>query len=96
MDESIWLVEVTRLRVGGSVHRWEVVSPTFVRLRVFAPFCFGSCMMPQRFGGLHWQLGSLWKGELLDFRLVEAFLENIGAFRSCDRFNTTTWRSGGK
>ena len=67
MDESIWLVEVTRLRVGGSVHRWVVVSPTFVRLRVFAPFCFGSCMMPQRFGGLHWQLGVPLEGRVAWF-----------------------------
>jgi hypothetical protein len=27
-------------------------------------------------------LGSLWKGKLLDFRLVETFFENIKAFRS--------------
>jgi hypothetical protein len=29
-------------------------------------------------------LGSLWKGKLLDFRLVETFFENIKAFRSYD------------
>ena len=34
--------------------------------------------------------GSLWKGKLLDFRLVETFFENIKAFRSYDQFNTTT------
>ena len=44
---------MTRLRMGKSVHRWEVVNPTFVRLRIFTPFCFGSCMIPQQFGGLH-------------------------------------------
>ena len=81
---------MTRLRMGKSVHRWEVVNPTFVRLRIFTPFCFGSCMIPQQFGGLHYQLGSLWKGKLLDFRLVETFFENIKAFRSYDQFNTTT------
>ena len=37
---------MTRLRMGKSVHRWEVVNPTFVRLRIFTPFCFGSCMIP--------------------------------------------------
>ena len=36
---------MTRLRMGKSVHRWEVVNPTFVRLRIFTPFCFGSCMI---------------------------------------------------
>ena len=81
---------MTRLRMGKSVHRWEVVNPTFVRLRIFTPFCFGSCMIPQQFGGLHLQLGSLWKGKLLDFRLVETFFENVKAFRSYDQFNTTT------
>ena len=35
---------MTRLRMGKSVHRWEVVNPTFVRLRIFTPFCFGSCI----------------------------------------------------
>jgi hypothetical protein len=64
---------MTRLRMGKSVHRWEVVIPAFVRLRIFrkceqggevvvpalvrlrfsTPFCFGSCMIPQQFGGLH-------------------------------------------
>ena len=53
MDESILLVKMTRLRMGKSVHRWEVVNPAFVRLRIFTPFCFGSCMIPQKFGGLH-------------------------------------------
>jgi hypothetical protein len=53
MDESIQLVKMTRLRMGKSVHRWEVVSPANVRLRIFTPFCFGSCMIPQQFGGLH-------------------------------------------
>ena len=33
---------MTRLRMGKSVHRWEVVNPTFV-LRIFTQFCFGSC-----------------------------------------------------
>ena len=33
---------MTRLRMGKSVHRWEVVIPAFVRLRIFTPFCFGS------------------------------------------------------
>jgi hypothetical protein len=31
---------MTRLRMGKSVHRWEVVIPAFVRLRIFTPFCF--------------------------------------------------------
>ena len=53
MDESIYLVKMTRLRMGKSVHRWEVVIPAFVRLRIFTPFCFGSCMKPQQFVGLH-------------------------------------------
>ena len=44
MDESIQLVKMTRLRMGKSVHRWEVVIPAFVRLRIFTPLCFGSCM----------------------------------------------------
>jgi hypothetical protein len=35
-------------------------------------------------------IGSLWKGKLLDFRLVETFFENIKAFRNYNRFNTTT------
>ena len=81
---------MTRLRMGKSVHRWEVVNPTAVRLRIFTPFSFGSCMIPQQFGGLHKQLGSLWKGKLLDFRLVKTFFENIKAFHSYDQFNTTT------
>jgi hypothetical protein len=46
-------------------------------------------------GGLHWQLGSLWRGELLGFRLVRAFFGSIGAYRSCDRFDSTTWKGGG-
>ena len=29
-------------------------------------------------GGLHWQLGSLWRGALLGFRLVRAFFGSIG------------------
>ena len=33
---------------------------------------------------------SLWKGKLLDFRLVKTFFENIKAFRSYNQFNTTT------
>jgi hypothetical protein len=33
---------------------------------------------------------SLWKGKLLDLRLVETFFENIKAIRSYDQFNTTT------
>jgi hypothetical protein len=44
---------MTRLRMGKSVHRWEVVNPAAVRLRIFTPFCFGSCMMPQQFEGLY-------------------------------------------
>jgi hypothetical protein len=28
--------------MGKSVHRWEVVNPSDVRLRIFTPFCFGS------------------------------------------------------
>jgi hypothetical protein len=35
--------------MGKSVHRWEVVIPAFVRLRIFTPFCFGSCTIPQQF-----------------------------------------------
>ena len=31
---------MTRLRMGKSVHRWEVVIPALVRLRIFTPFCF--------------------------------------------------------
>ena len=27
--------------------------PTGVRLRIFTQFCFGSCTIPQQFGGLH-------------------------------------------
>ena len=30
---------MTRLRMGKSVHRWEVVNPTDVRLRISTPFC---------------------------------------------------------
>jgi hypothetical protein len=41
-------------------------------------------------------LGSLWKGKLLDFRLVKTFFENIKAFRSYDQFNTTTSKNGSK
>ena len=36
-------------------------------------------------------MGSLWKGKLLDFRLVKTFFENIKEFRSYDQFNTTTF-----
>jgi len=43
---------MTRLRMGKSVHRCEVVNPAFVLLRIFTPFCFGSCRIPQQFGGL--------------------------------------------
>ena len=77
---------MTGVYAWESLHRWEVVNPAFVRLRICTPFCFGSCMIPQQFGGLH----SLWKGKLLDFRLVKTFFENIKAFRSYDQFNTTT------
>jgi hypothetical protein len=35
-------------------------------------------------------LGSLLKGKLLGFQLVETFYVNIKAFRSYDQFNTTT------
>ena len=46
---------MTRLRIGKSVHRYEVVDPSFVRL--FTPFCFGSCRIPQQFGGLQFIIG---------------------------------------
>ena len=36
---------MTRLRMGKSVHRWEVVNPAFVRLRISTPFC----LVPGRF-----------------------------------------------
>ena len=74
---------MTRLSMGKSVHRWEVVNPSDVRLRIFTPFCFGSEAYTNNWG-------SLWKGKLLDFRLVKTFFENIKAFRSYDQFNTTT------
>jgi hypothetical protein len=48
-----WTICFSQSRMGKSVHRWEVVNPTFVRLRIFTAFCFGSCMIPQQFGGLH-------------------------------------------
>jgi hypothetical protein len=36
---------MTRLRMGKSIHRWEVVNPAFVRLRISTPFC----LVPGRF-----------------------------------------------
>jgi hypothetical protein len=39
-----------------------------VRPPIFTPFCFGSCSLPQPFGGLHLQFGCLWNGRLPGFR----------------------------
>ena len=84
MDESIQLVKMTRLRMGKCTQMRLVLLP------IFMPFCFGWCRIPQHFGGVHKQLGSLWKGKLLGFRLVKTVFVNIKAFWSYDQFNTTT------
>jgi hypothetical protein len=68
MDESIQLVKMTRLRMGKCTQMWLVLFP------IFMPFCFGWCRVPQHFGGVHKQLGSLWKGKLLGFDWWKQFL----------------------
>jgi hypothetical protein len=74
-----------RLRMWKSVYRCEVVVPAFVLLPIF--FCFGSC---RDLSSSEAYTGSLWKGKLLGFQLVETFFVNIKAFWSYDQFNTTT------
>ena len=66
---------MTRLRMGKSVHRWEVVNPTFVRLWIFTPFCFGSCMIPQQFGAYTNNWGLFGKENYLTFDWWKHFLK---------------------
>jgi hypothetical protein len=77
---------MTRLGMGKSVHRWEVVNPTAVRLRIFTPFLFWFVYDTSAVRRPTLTIGSLWKGTLLDFRLVKSFFENIKAFRSYHQF----------
>ena len=56
------------------------------------------CILDKRHRRENWEssngLFDWLKQMLLDFRLVETFFENIKAFRSYDKFNTTTWKNG--
>ena len=77
---------MTRLRMGKSVHRWEVVNPTDIRLR-FVLVRVRYLSSSEAYTN-NW--GLFGKENELDFRLVKTFFENIKAFRSYDQFSTTT------
>ena len=42
--------------MGKSVTDGKSSYQRFVRLRIFTPFCFGSCMIPQQFNTNNWGL----------------------------------------
>jgi hypothetical protein len=50
-----------------NVHRCEVVIPAFVLPPIFTPYCFGSCRVPQHFGGVPKELGLFGKENYLAF-----------------------------